>query len=69
MARQVVESTRIVIRTDKGNRMELEGKGDAASSMAFAITFLNDERFAKVLKLLETERLRRAAKADEGTPS
>lgn len=30
MAREVTESARIVIKTDDGNRCEVEGKGDAA---------------------------------------
>lgn len=52
MAREVIESVKIVIKTSDGNRMEVAGKGSAVSGMATAFLALSTDRQEKLLRML-----------------
>lgn len=74
MAREVVESVKIVIKTEDGNRMEVSGKGSAVKGMTTAFLCLSTDRQELLLRKLWTrhqERLQREreainAKSQEG---
>lgn len=52
MAREVIESVKIVIKTSDGNRMEVAGKGSAVNGMAAAFLALSTERQELLLRKL-----------------
>ena len=73
MSREVIESVKIVIKTDDGNRLCLEGKGSAPQGMLTAFVVLPVKRRAWLLEKMQakhTEILaREAERAKEGTPT
>lgn len=52
MPRDVIESVKIVIKTEDGNRMEVSGKGSAVKGMATAFLCLSTQRQETLLRKL-----------------
>jgi hypothetical protein len=52
MAREVIESVKIVIKTEDGNRFEVAGKGSAVNGMATAFLALPTKRQEVLLRKL-----------------
>lgn len=69
--REVVESTKIVIKTDDGNRLCLEGKGSVVQGMLTAFTLLPVKRRTLLLEKMQAKHAeileREAERAKEGT--
>jgi len=65
--RNVVESARIVIRSDDGNRLEINGKGDAAESMFTGFYCLGEARRAKLLERMQAVHAEMLAKSSGAT--
>lgn len=55
MAREVVESVRIVIKTDDGNRLAIEGKGSAPRGMLTAFGCLPEKRRVWLLEKMQAD--------------
>ena len=53
-----VESTKIVIATDNGNRLELNGKGSVVTAMVMAFGFLPMGRREEMIASIEKEHAR-----------
>lgn len=62
MPREVIESTRIVIKTEAGNRVELSGKGSACRGMLTAFECLPIERQEWLLRRMWGAHMDRLAK-------
>ena len=73
MSREVIESVKIVIKTDDGNRLCLEGKGSAPKGMLTAFTVLPAKRRAWLLEKMQAKHAeilaREAERATDGTPT
>lgn len=52
MAREVIETVKIVVKTEDGNRMEVAGKGSAVNGMATAFIALSTARQELLLRKL-----------------
>jgi hypothetical protein len=68
MAREVIESAKIVIKTEDGNRLELNGKGSAPRVMLMAFECLPQKRREWLLKHMQQEHEKLLAKAAPTTP-
>lgn len=65
MAREIVESVKIVIKTESGNRLEWASEGSATSGMLMAFTCLSVERQERLLrKMWENHQKQLKARAD-----
>lgn len=67
MSREVVESVKIVIKTEDGNRLETSGKGSAARGMLTAFVCLPQKRREWLMKNMQAEHVRMLER--EATPS
>lgn len=55
MTREVIESAKIVIKTEDGNRLEVASKGSAARAMLTAFECLPQKRREWLLKNMQAE--------------
>lgn len=70
MAREVIESVKIVVKTEAGSRFEIAGKGSAVNGMAAAFLALSTERQEKLLRRLwKSHQERLANTAQQGEPT
>jgi len=72
MAREVIESVKIVIKTEDGNRFEIEGKGSAVGGMSTAFLALSTKRQEALLRKLwdsHQKRLQQASTTTTQEPS
>lgn len=53
MPREVTESVKVVLRTENGNRLELNSKGNAAAGMLTAFECMPASRREKLLKRMK----------------
>lgn len=67
MSRPVIESTKIVIKTERGNRIALESKGSATDGMFTAFYCLPADRREKLLKAMTEKHAEMLAR--EGAPT
>lgn len=65
MSRDVVESVKIVIKTEDGGRLVLEGKGSAPRGMLSAFSVLPQKRREWLLRNMQTEHEKLLARAAE----
>lgn len=61
MPREVIESVKIVVRTDDGNRFEIQGKGSAPDGMHTAFIALSTKRQEWLLRKMWATHQRRVA--------
>lgn len=55
MSREVIESVKIVIKTEDGNRLAIEGKGSAPRGMLSAFSCLPVKRREWLLSTMQAE--------------
>jgi hypothetical protein len=55
MSREVIESVKIVIKTEDGNRLAIEGKGSAPRGMLSAFSCLSAKRREWLLSQMQAE--------------
>lgn len=53
MAREVIESVRIVVKTEAGGRVEVQGKGDVPKGILSAFSALSLDRRSWLLKQMQ----------------
>jgi hypothetical protein len=65
MAREVIESAKIVIKTEDGNRLAIQGKGSAPRVMLTAFTVLSQKRREWLMKHMAAEHAKILAREEQ----